>query len=1088
MFLIQRFGNIFALYKRKALITLTFLQLDSARCARAKYLLAAGGLAFLSSGCGGGSSSNTVEPVVPTVIEANIGTLTAKIGGATQDVEAYNDGATDWTLYTMADRFASTPVGMTKGSVTEITVPGYIQHITVVKAYGGKDYALLSMGGKGIGVVDITNPSAMIYVRTMTVNYMTPEYTFSDGGGTIFTEAASTDPHTSGPVNDLLVDDNGTPADTTDDQLFIANTAFGIQKTKLSNLMGAAADGVLTIDGDQRWTLKYAGEIPWGGPLSLQMHDDGTGNKLYAALGFLGISIYDPADLTAMGAYNLYTDCTNSAQEDWFGYPKRKIACPDPSNTSLVVAPALSGVAPVDTDGMPTHVQTAYELGQKKDLTWYPWAEFDKYGKYYYNARSIDLVNLPPVGMQPARTVAYIAYSLGGLVAVDVTAPAAITYEGYVPAVPAHGPDEPPINVEKRGILSHSGSGMLKEAGVIDVRVVVDPSDSTKFAAYYTDHFGGLVVASGAESPAANWRNGLGGFDNNKINGVTEPRVFWPDYEFVTSYDMSPVVVGDESVPQFLVADSNGNYNSPVMLATGEINGHGGALFLMSGNTAAAGEVDAVQSSGGGGVSFVDFVDLTSTNVAVANRFGVPVNLVSTDEIGANIDGSAGQPISIGHTEGVTVSGGYLYLADGPHGTSVWKIADGLTPIDELHLVANTLQSEYPVPGIEVMPTPHAFKVFFDSDPTKAYVMSQSLGMRRIDVSAVTSGSAVVGAPALLNAFGNIFEHSTENSGDVDGVKVIGQDHAYGVEFSGKYAIVADGDNGLTVYDTTVDPSTGAHLIANIGDSNDTASGKPPVGRAASVKLWTDSATGNTYAVVAAGAYGISVVDMTDFLASGQASDLTLSKLLKTFEPLKADDDNAFGSADGKSVDVHVVGDIAYISYDSFGLVAYRMEDLARPATEERPAVVPAGQDPEICATITDVTKLSAKQGGVGECRPTAVAQFKLQKYGEVKDADGVVTTPSPYADLSGGALYMTPQYFPTKYRDATGTLITILEPRLLFYVAYGDAGVVKLDWSIPENPTLLDIKGVIGGAVGTAINNGRVYTAAGAGGLTVLK
>ncbi len=188
------------------------------------------------------------------------------------------------------------------------------------------------------------------------------------------------------------------------------------------------------------------------------------------------------------------------------------------------------------------------------------------------------------------------------------------------------------------------------------------------------------------------------------------------------------------------------------------------------------------------------------------------MNLVSTDEIGANIDGSAGQPIAIGHTEGVTVSGDYLYLADGPHGMSVWKIADGLTPIDELHLVANTLQSEYPEPGIDVMPTPHAFKVFFDSDPTKAYVMSQSLGMRRIDVSAVTSGSAMVGAPALLNAFGNIFEHNTED-GDVagvDGLKVIGQDHAYGVEFSGKYAIVADGDNGLTVYDTTADPSTGA--------------------------------------------------------------------------------------------------------------------------------------------------------------------------------------------------------------------------------------------------------------------------------------
>jgi hypothetical protein len=305
-------------------------------------------------------------------------------------------------------------------------------------------------------------------------------------------------------------------------------------------------------------------------------------------------------------------------------------------------------------------------------------------------------------------------------------------------------------------------------------------------------------------------------------------------------------------------------------------------------------------------------------------------------------------------------------------------------------------------------------------------------------------------------------------------LKVIGQDHTYGVEFSDKYAIVADGDNGLTVYDTTADPATGAHLVANIGDSNDTASGKPPLGRAASVKLWTNPSTGNTYAVVAAGAYGISVVDMTDFLASGLASDLTLDKLIKTFEPLKADDDNAFGSADGKSVDVHVVDDIAYFSYDSFGLVAYRMEDLIRPATEERPVVVPVGQDPDICATITDVTKLSAKQGGVGECRPTAVAQFKLQKL-------------AGYEEVDGGALYMTPQYFPTKYRDATGTLITLFKPRLLFYVAYGNAGVVKIDWSDPENPALLAIKEVIGGAAGTAINNGRVYAAAGAGGLTVL-
>ncbi|NPU93735.1 MAG: hypothetical protein HPY82_17620 [Gammaproteobacteria bacterium] len=1047
-------------------------QLVSTASKRFSRIAVSSALALLLGGCDSSDSRSWVdafqepaEPSVPTVIEANIDTLAAQIGGATQDVESYSDGTTDWTLYTMANRFAATPVAMSKGAVTEISVPGYIESITVLESYGGRNYALLSMGSKGIGIVDITNPAAMVYVRTMTVNYMTPAYTYSDGGGTIFTEAASTEPHISGPVNDLLVDDGGTPADTTDDQLFIANTAFGIQKTSLSNLMDAVADGVVPINGSELWTLKYAGESAWGGPLSLKMHD----GKLYAALGFLGIGIYNPADLTKLGDYNLYADCANNAQEDWFGYPQRKISCPNPSNSDLVVAPVVDGVSAVDADGMPSYVQAAYELGNKNDLTWYPWAEFDRYGKYYYNARSIELVNLPSAGPTPARTVAYIAYSLGGLVAVDVTDPVAPAYEGYVPAVPAHGPDEPPRNLDKRGILSHSGSGMLKEAGVVAVRVVSEPGDASRYRVYYTDHFAGLVVASGAESPATNWRNGAGNFNND-----TNQKVFWPDYEFVTSFDMTPVVVGDESVPAFLVANGSGNYSAPVMLATGELNGHGGALVLnTSGNSAAAGQVDALQASGAGGVSYVDFVDLINSNVPVANRFAVPVNLVSTNEVGADISGNPGQPIAIGHTEGVTVSGDYLYLSDGPHGVTVWKIASGSTAIDAPQVVANTFQSEYPESGVDVTPTPHAFKVGFGSDPGQAYVMSQSLGMRRLDLSAILDGSATVGAPALLNAFGNVFEHSIEGS-DIDMLEVTGQDHAYGVTFSGKYAIVADGDNGLTVYDTTADPATGEHLVANIGDSEGT-SGKPPLGRSATVKLWTDSATGKTYAVVAAGAYGISVVDMTAFLVSGQAADLGIDKLLKTFEPLKADDDNLFGSADGKSVDVHIINDIAYFSYDSFGLVAYHMADLIRPATEERPAVVPEDQAPDVCSTITDVTKLSAKQGGVGECRPTAAGRFKLQLL-------------EGYEDLEGGALYMTPQYFPTQYRDASGTLITRFESRLLFYVGYGDAGVVKLDWSDVANPNLLAIKEVVGEAVGTTINNGRVYTAANAGGLTILK
>jgi hypothetical protein len=54
--------------------------------------------------------------------------------------------------------------------------------------------------------------------------------------------------------------------------------------------------------------------------------------------------------------------------------------------------------------------------------------------------------------------------------------------------------------------------------------------------------------------------------------------------------------------------------------------------------------------------------------------------------------------------------------------------------------------------------------------------------------------------------------------------------------------------------------------------------------------------------------------------------------------------------------------------------------------------------------------------------------------------------------------------------------------------VGYGDAGVLKLDWSDPAKPTLMALKGVVGGAGGTAINNGRVYVAAGTGGMVVFK
>jgi hypothetical protein len=1002
------------------------LQLCSSQCLRVVFFAAVAVIAMEVGGC---TSCNKNDATPTTIIEAYLDTQATQVGGATTAVTYYRDSAnTEWTLYSMANRFAATPIGATKGAVTEIkNLPGAIQHITLVP---GQPLALLSMGEKGIGVVDITNPATMVYMGYMTVDYTSPSIEFVDGGGTYASEPSAF--HTSGSVNDLLVYNDGV-----EDQLLIANGNFGIQKTKLSNLLGVTLGGAITIDGAQTWTLKYAGENPWGGPLSMKMHN----GRLYAALGFLGIGIYDPATLARQAAYNLYADATT--REDWFGYQHEK------------AVDLLSGVY-IDGDGMPTWQQAQYELDNKNSsLPHYPWARFDRYGKYYYNALTLDVVDLPG-----GTTMAYIAYALGGLIAVDVTSTP--TYAGYVPAPPAHGPDEP-TGAQGQSILSHAGAGKLEESGVADVRVVPD-ANGTGYKAYFSDHFAGLVVVSGAENPADRWHgpSGKGAYNND-----TKPQPYWPDYEFVTSYDMTPVPVGEESMPAFLVPDANGNFTAPLLLATGEINGHGGALFVMpcmETGTCPDDQVDLVQSSGAGGVSFIDIKDITSGNVAVVDRFAVPVHLASTNEVGAAPPGLP-TDVAIGHTEGVTTLGNYLYLADGPHGMSVWRIADAAgAPTDELHLVANTLMDEYPVDTY--LPAPHATQVAFGNDPSKAYVMSQSLGMRRVNVSTVAA--AQVGSPALLNlATTDIYEHSTEANGNLGGIT--GQDHAYGATFYGNYALVADGGNGLTVYDITVPANsvTGTHVVANLGG---TVSGKPPLGRATSVKLWSNAATGRIYAVVAAGPYGISVVDMTGLLVNGLKPGMTL---LKTFEPIKLEEDRV-GSADGKSVDVQIVNDYAYISYDSFGIVAYRMSDLTLPLDDYQPPGQPAG----VCIGVSP-TEVFNKTSGV-DCRPVAVSHYKLQ-------ADPLHPE---FALVDGGAQYMTAQLFPVNalIRNEAGEVYMLETPRILFYVAYAQGGVIKLDWSDVAKPLLLQRQDTVGKAVATAIANGRVYVADYAGGLVVFK
>jgi hypothetical protein len=980
------------------------------------------GLAITLTGCS--SSDNDASLGTPqgeAVIEAFLTEKAIQIGGATTAVARADMGETDWAVYNMANRLAITPIQTTAAAVHEIELANFIQDILVV-TYEGRTYALAAVRESGIAVVDITDPAAMQVLHTTPVNYYQEGITFAEGGGDL--------------VTDVVIEGHGfiKSLETDGTDLWIADESYGIHRTALTNVISATPatedDGTLLIDAEA-YTLQYSGEHPWGAPADLQLHDDGN---LYAAIGFLGLGIYDPETLDRIGYYNLYTD--TSVSEDWFLNMD--------VTAEVQQGVADNGVGYIDPEtGMPNYNQASFEIQE----VWHgdvvadtPWADFDRYGKYYYKANKLDVETYQGSG----ETIVYLAYGLGGLVAVDATDLANITYQGYAPAVPAHGPDEP-IGEQSKSLFPYFGVGMLKEAGVIDVEV-----DRTNDRVFYADHFAGLVALEGASTPAASWQQAGAPFDNDD-----NPLLHWPDYEFVTSYDMGAWDPDDnESLPIWM-------YEAPSLLVTGEVSGHGNALFLMPTLSDTTGAVDVVQATGAGGLNFMDLGDLTTAETDMSTKFTVPAYFASTDETFADADGTPTSPLAVGHTQGVATTQQYLYMADGPHGMSVWQIADADgKALDEPHVVANTVVDEYEVDnpdGSTVYPTPHAYNVILGADDDMAYVMSQSLGLRRVDVSGAESGQGVPGAPLLLTPQpSDFYEHNlaTGSYGDISR-----QDHAYDVDFHNNYAVVADGSNGLTVYDMTMNPAdgTGNHVVANLGS----ATGKPLLGRTSGVELWTNPEDGNIYAFVAAGHAGIAVVDMTDLLVNGVTPGM---ELIKIFQPIKIEEELDgtvhIGKADSRAVDVDVIGDHAYFSYGGFGLLAYSIDDLLAP--------LPDGVEPD---------KVFTPGGGGADYRPEAVAQYRLQEEPGLEDSDPE-------------ALYMTPQYFPANQLliDGEGHWYTLDEPRLLFYVAYGEAGVAKLDWSDPANPMLMEHQHTVGEATGTAIANGRVYVADGGGGLVIFR
>jgi hypothetical protein len=926
--------------------------------------------------------------VVPADVTPMLGAH-VQLGGSTTAVARATVGGTPWAFWNVGTALHATPIGMARGPVSTLVLPGTVQDLLALPGADGALTLLAAVGAAGVAVVDATDPAALALVSVTPVNHHQDGIAFTDTGGTttydnvIFT--------TSAPIVGLATDGA---------RLFLADAGYGIHRTALSNLLPVPvleADGTLLVEAET-YTLQFAGENPWGAPRALTL----AGGKLYAALSELGLGIFDPETLARVGGYNLYTD--EARLEDHFGALRVTEAVGrDPATGDLYLD---------DATGMPDHREVWWEVTQvmKADVVApTPWADFDRRGKWFYEARDVD------VAAHGGRTIAYVAYSLGGLVAVDVTQAASAgpggradgTFLGWFPAVAPNGPED--TRSQPSSILPYEGAGMFKESGVVAVDVSGDQ-------VFVTDHFAGLVLVDGASAPELRWRGPRPPYDNRAFS----------DYVNVVSYDMAPQdPLDNESLPRAF-------FQAPALLATSELAGHGNDLLVLEPPAlAAAGAVDVLVCSGAGGFVFVDVTSLTAP--AMSARHAVPAWFPTTDEVGAFPDGTPGQPMAIGHTSGVAASGGFLYVADGPHGVSAWNLTDaaGIATRD-VHVVANTVQDEYPVTvgGATIYPPSHVSRAVWDPLREEVWALCGRNGVRRVDVRGVEAGAGAPGAPLLLALDrGDLYEHNS----DFTLKELSYQDHAYDLELSGNYAWAADGSNGLTVYDTSKDPSsaTSGFFVTNLGYLPQ----QPPLGTASGVELWTDPATLRRYALVAAGPYGVGVVEVTD------PSDL---RILKVFEPIKLEDGDV-GTADGQAIDVAVIGDRAYFTYDSFGVVCYELADLVAP--------LPAGVNP------TEIFKKQTSGQVIYDHRPLAAGRFKLQ------------LVPG-YEDVDGGAVRLD---------------WTAQGGRIFLYVAFGEAGLVKLDFTDPAAPALVSRTDTAAEASDVVIVDGRVFIADGSGGLVFL-
>lgn len=869
----------------------------------------------------------------------------------------------------------------------EVRLPATVLDLAVVQE-GQRTWLLAAVGQDGIAVIEFLGIGGMQLRATVPVPYVLRDVELAQDNGVI-----STGNEVSGPGGRIVA------LETDGSSLWIANADFGIHQASLSDLIGPT--GLVLAPGDplpvatEVATVRYAGEEPWGGPRGLELHD----GRLFAALGVAGIAVFDKGSMELLNAYNLYTDA--SVTEDWFL---------DLQPWSNMISQGYDTLT-----GLPNAKQASHEIlnAWNGENVPRPWTDLASVGKYYYDARDVTVAELD------GRSIAFVAYGPTGVVALDVTGFRTWTgfqasrpqYLGYVPAVPGPGPDARAGTFAAR-VQAQADDARLRACGVSAVEVVGNHVVAA-------DLYGGLLVLAGADHPEWSWKQPDGPFDNDPL-GLPGDHV--PCYEWVTSYSMAGYAAMDpETMPVFTQV-------YPCVLATGAAEaGACGLATYADADFERTGGFDLVQLCGPDGLVLTDVANLGADAwPATATE---RASIATTRETAAAPAGSAGELLDVGMSLQVAASKDNVYLTDGERGLSAWAITGPLgAPKDTLRLTGNTAQIRKD--GLTEMSAAHACNLTLDTRAGSVVSTCGNFGIRRTSVAALEAGAAVPGAPTLLEIEkADVFEHAK----DVGSVPALPfPDQAMGVTTLGDLAFVADGANGLTVYDLTKDPTdvSSGYFVGNLGGSD----GDPDLGVAHEVALW--SSYPRLYALVAAGPRGIAVLDVT-YAAAPQ--------LVKVFEPARVHAQGGLGMADGRCTAVAVHDDVAFFAYDSFGVIGYRILDLVEP--------VPAGVDP---ARLWSVENAQT----VFDHRPQDIGRFDLQEV-------------PGYESLAGGALDVAV--------SAVGDEVTVL-------VAYGEAGVARLDWQRFGNPGLETLIPTAGEARSIAVSDGRIYVADGNGGLASFK